>query len=448
MPWRAASTGLPSLAGTISDGCGNKRCVVVPPPRTPSSPRAGGRSEPTGGWSAVGDEQRPWEPSPHSAIPHRHRLRYVGPYRAAVPAEIADADLSDIPHDVIALAAEASTEIARFDGEAGNDIAPFTSLLLRSESAASSKIENLNASARAIALAELGDPRQRNANVIVANTEAMQAAIGLADRIDERAILDMHDALLGDTHPEWVGRWRTEQVWIGGGDHGPHDALFVPPHHERVPAAMADLVAFMRRDDLAPLVQAAIAHAQFETIHPFPDGNGRTGRALVHALLRNKGLTRSVTVPVSAGLLVDKDAYFDALGDYRQGRPARIVELVADASFIAISNGTQLVADLQAVRAGWDVRIRARRDAAAWKIADLLLHQPIIDSPLAQRELGVAAKNVNAAIDHLVDADVLRKVSGQHRNRKWAPPRSWRRSTRSRPGAAGVADPRWSAGQR
>lgn len=182
---------------------------------------------------------------------------------------------------------------------------------------------------------------------------------------------------------------------------------------------MADLVAFMARDDLAPLVQAAIAHAQFETIHPFPDGNGRVGRALVHSLLRGKHLTRNVTVPVSAGFLTDTDSYFDALSEYRSGNLAPIVQRFAEASFAAISNGRQLVADLRMIRSRWDDVIRARADSTAWRLADLLIRQPIIDSPLAQREIGVSAQNTNVALERLADAGVLNELSGFRRNRMW-----------------------------
>ena len=137
--------------------------------------------------------------------------------------------------------------------------------------------------------------------------------------------------------------------WIGGSRLGPHAAVFVPPVHERVPGLIDDLVAFIARDDVPVLAHAALAHAQFETIHPFEDGNGRTGRALVHAMLRSKGLTRTVTVPISAGLLVDTDAYFVALTAYRSGDPEPIVECFADAAFAAVANGRELVGDLRAV---------------------------------------------------------------------------------------------------
>ncbi|MGI8686624.1 MAG: Fic family protein, partial [Acidimicrobiales bacterium] len=149
-----------------------------------------------------------------------------------------------LPSETAAVVEEAAAEIARFDAELGREIAPFAAVLLRSESAASSKIENLTASALAIAEAELHGHAGRNASMIVANEQAMSAAIVLAKRIDGEAILAIHAALLEHSNPDIAGRWREQQVWIGGGDLGPHGAAFVPPHHDRVPAGIADLVAF------------------------------------------------------------------------------------------------------------------------------------------------------------------------------------------------------------
>jgi Fic family protein len=343
--------------------------------------------------------------------------RTRGSYKASITPKIAELEIV-MPSEVAALASEASTEIARFDSEVGGDIAPFSSVLMRSESAASSKIENLTASAKAIALAELGDPRRHNASVIVANVRTMQAAIALADRLDTDAIIEMHEALLGSTHPEWTRHWRNVQVWIGGRN-SPHTARFVPIHHERVPEAMDDLVAFMSRDDITPLMQAAIAHAQFETIHPFPDGNGRVGRALIHALLRAKGLTQHVTVPVSAGLLTNTETYFDALTEYRNGNPVAIVERLSDAAFQAMSNGRMLVVDIQAARQRWAGVVKAYSNSSAWKLMDLLVRQPVINSQLVQRDLGVAPVNALRAVNRLVTAEVLKEVSGNHRNQLW-----------------------------
>ena len=310
----------------------------------------------------------------------RAAQRQAGKYEAAVPASIAELAVT-LPAGVLADAEEASNEIARFDAELGDEIAPFSAVLLRSESAASSNIENLTASARAIAEAEaLGDTSRRNAAMIVSNTEAMKAAVALADRLDEDAILAMHAALMRVSHPDSAGSWRTEQVWIGGGTFGPRGADYIAPHHARVPPAITDLLAFTRRADIPTLPQIAIAHAQFETIHPFSDGNGRTGRALIQAMLRNKRLTRQVTVPVSAGLLTNVDAYFDALEAYRDGNPASIVERLSEASLLAVANGRQLVAELRSIREEWN-----SKDQSASRLRSPSRRRPTHQTPRLQR---------------------------------------------------------------
>jgi Fic family protein len=372
---------------------------------------------PDTGWPHLTYEQHRWVPSVPDAGSRRQQFAARGPYEAAVPQPIAGIEEIPLSLDSRALVTEATAEIARFDAEMGREIAPFASILLRSESTASSKIENLTASARSIALAELGNTSKRNASIIVSNVRAMQAAIDLADRLDQDAILAMHAALLGGSGPDTVGGWRTQQVWIGGSDYSPHGAAFVPPHHDRVPPAMDDLVAFLGREGIEPLAQAAVAHAQFETVHPFPDGNGRVGRAMVHSLLRSKRLTRNVTIPVSAGLLTNLDSYFQALTEYRRGHPEPIVRLMAEASFSSIANGRELVSDLRSVRDGWGERIQARSDAAAWKVVEILMVQPVINSPTVQERLGIPAISANRAIERLVKDGVLKEVSGRYRDR-------------------------------
>ena len=187
-----------------------------------------------------------------------------------------------------------------------------------------------------------------------------------------------------------------------------------------MPIAIDDLVQFMQRDDLAVLAQAAIAHAQFETIHPFPDGNGRTGRAIVHCLLRGKRLTRQVTVPVSAGLLTDTDRYFDALTAYRSGDIQPIVERFAEASFESVVDGRQLVSELRAIRDAWSDAITSRRQATVWRTIDVVFQHPVLDNALVQRELGVSVMGADAALTGLVQIGALEEITGGRRNRRYA----------------------------
>lgn len=397
-------------------------------PRTPADgqhagvARSGTDTEPAApapDWPPLEWETYDWQVR-DTYISNTARRRHAGPYDAAVTPPIADL-APTIDPAVATEADEAIAEIIRFDTATGQRLLPFASLLLRSESAASSQIEQLTASAKAIALAELGDGRRtgRNATTIVANVTAMNAALALAERLDTESVLAMHTALLEHDHPEWVGHWRDEQVWIGGHSQGPHGALFVPPHHSRVAAAMDDLVAFANRTDIAPLVHVAIAHAQFETIHPFPDGNGRTGRALVHAMLRHRGITRTVTVPISAGLLVDTGSYFDALGAYRAGHVEPIVQQMADATFNALANAQRMIDELDAARDDWNSRITARSDSSVWPLTRLLGEQPAVTSNLVADRLGVSIPAALNAIGRLEDAGILVKARGEERNRAW-----------------------------
>ncbi|MGV0736922.1 Fic family protein [Mycobacterium syngnathidarum] len=360
-----------------------------------------------------------WEPQGRryaSTAPPRY-----GTYHPAVPTSIADLVL-ELPSSVLADAELASREIGRFDAELGGEIAPFAAVLLRSESAASSQIENLTASARAIGEAELpGGKAKRNAEVIVANTAAMQAALALSDAVDANAILTMHRALMVNDPRHTPGEFRTEPVWIGGGS-TPIGATFVGPRHELIPGAIGDLIAFAQRADIPALPQIAVSHAQFETIHPFTDGNGRTGRALVQAMLRNKDMTRQVTVPVSAGLLADTGAYFAALTSYRDGDAAPIVERFAEATVLAIGNGRRLVTDLRDIRETWNDVIAARSDSAVWKVADLLTRRPVVNAALLAQELSIESTNAHRYLNPLAEAGILVETTNGPRNRVWRSP--------------------------
>lgn len=374
---------------------------------------------------AVAWETLPWE-SRGSALPltRAQRAALRPKFEAAIPAIIASLDVTVDP---VALAAadDARAEISRFDAELttmlpGTEIAPLAAVLLRTESASSSQIENITARAKALALAELGVAKySSDAMLVAANVEAMNRAIELADGVTPTTILAIHETLMrGQEHAD-PGAFRSEQVWIGGSNASPHGAAFVPPHHSRVVAAIDDLCAFIARTDVPLLTQAAIAHAQFETIHPFNDGNGRTGRALVHAMLKRGGATTRATVPVSAGLLADTESYFTALTNYRNGDPNPIVARFADAALAAIGNGRRLAQDLLGIYEGWSESITARRTAAVWRVLPLLLSQPAVTSALIQETTGLSQPAADNVIGQLHEASIVTKAAGVQRYIVW-----------------------------
>jgi Fic family protein len=360
-------------------------------------------------WPALRWEPQQWVPS--TVLEHGSLLLpQRSSYSSSVPPLIAE--LTPGPGSAVAEAADlAARELSRFDAELGVRVNSFAPVLLRSEAASSSQIENLTASARAIFSAELGAKSGRNAEQIAANTRSLQAAIGLSEDISAAGIAEMHAVLLAEQPRHTPGEWRDEAVWIGTRSDSPIGAEFVAPHHERVPALIDDLVRFADRDDVPPLIAIAVVHAQFETIHPFSDGNGRTGRALAQSMLRHRGVTRSVAVPVSAGLLADVAGYHAALTAYREGDIDPIVQAFADASLRAVGNARRLVDEIDAVRAGWDSRLTARRDSNAWKLLDVLVRRPVLDSATAAAELGVKQPNVYPPLRALVDAGILKSKS-------------------------------------
>lgn len=372
------------------------------------------------GWPALGSEQHPWVSridGDHLTRAQRERIRQ--PYSSSIVPPIANLAI-DLPSDLATEIDEATRLLTRFDAEVGPGGLPFASILLRTESSSSSEIENLTSGARAIAEAELGERDTGNAALIVRNVRTMEAALSLADEINGESIIAMQTALLGSCAPDLTGGWRNEQVWIGGDSLSPHLADFVPPHHDRVPAAISDLIEFIGRVDIPALAQVAIAHAQFETIHPFPDGNGRTGRAIVQAMLRHARVTANITVPVSAGLLHDAKDYYSALTAYRSGKLRPIITAFNRAAGYAALNGRQLIRDIETIEAEWDRQMRGlRSDAAARRVSALAIAHPVLNSDIVVRELGVAPPTAFRALDALAERGILKTANPKRRNRIW-----------------------------
>lgn len=371
-------------------------------------------------WPSVTYETLPWQAATEN-ISRRAQLRTPREYESAIVPRIADEELQLRP-ETLAAGDRATIAVTRFDATHATDLIPFIPLLLRGESVASSRIEQLTSSSRKIFEAELSGSGSANAKLIVANVRQMQRAIA-ADTATTETLLAMHSVLLQDAAPRIAGRLREQPVWIGGPDnHHPGGALFVPPHHDHVPELLADLERFMSRRDIPALAQAAIAHAQLETIHPFADGNGRTGRALVHVLLKTHGISVNGSVPISAGLLSHIDGYFAALDAYRQGDADQIVNLFAASALEAVEYGTWIANELNTLLDEWKQQLAARSDALVWRVLPLLLQRPVITTRIVVEELGATQTSAGNALEALAQAGIVTGAQLDKRTRAWRAP--------------------------
>jgi Fic family protein len=299
-------------------------------------------------------------------------------------------------------------------------------LLLRSEAVASSKIERLAVSQLNLARA-LVDPRSAKgtARAVAANVLALERAVAIGDAEAPLAVVDLveiHRILMADDDPEDAGIVRTEQNWIGGRQPSPVDAAYVPPPPEEVPALLDDLIAFLRRDDLPPVVQAAIAHAQFETIHPFADGNGRVGRSLIHLVLRRRGLAPRFVPPVSMVLAAHPDAYVAGLVGFREaGGLEPWIASFAEASGQAAAASKRLAEAVRELEEEWfEEAGRPRRDGAPAKIIRLLPAQPILTAATARLGIGTSYEAARIALLALEKAGVVHQISGGTYDRTYA----------------------------
>jgi Fic family protein len=307
--------------------------------------------------------------------------------------------------------------------------------LLRSEAIASSRIEGLQVSAQQVAIAELATTEigpianiTENARLVANNIVTLRKAAGvLADcaTISPQSFCDLHKALLPD-HPQQGLRDR--QNWIGGSDWHPIGADFVPPPASEVPRLIEDLADYLTGAVHAPLLQAALVHAQFETIHPFADGNGRVGRALIHTVLTRRGLTRAAVLPVSLVLLTRSDEYVEGLTAYRYQGPAESTAAVTGMSSwfdtflrsvsIAVDQARLFVDQLAELQEGWAERYgnhraaggairQARADSAVMRLLPLLPEAPVMTAQSVQGLLDVSLPAARAALDDLATAGIL-----------------------------------------
>jgi Fic family protein len=359
-------------------------------------------------------------------------------YEAYVPDSLAGRSFM-LTGDTAADVADGERAVAVLDVQASAlvDTEALARILLRAECVASSRIEGLEVGARRLLRAEaalsLGEERvDVTATEVLGNIDAMTSAVrsiipGEPITLDQ--LLAFHRRLLTGTRLEaHAGSIRAEQNWIGGSSYNPCSAAFVPPPPELVRDLLEDLCRFCNDDSLPAIAQAAIAHAQFETIHPFVDGNGRTGRALVHFVLRRRGLATRVLPPISLVLATWANDYIAGLQATRYRGPASStaaheginawIARFAVACQRAVADATMFEQRAQLLQDEWRTKLGSvRAGSATDRLLRALPGAPVVTVSSAAAIIGRTFKPANDAVTRLVDAGILKQVNVGRRNR-------------------------------
>ena len=363
------------------------------------------------------------------------RDRVGGTYNAYVPDLLVGRGFR-FDGDVAADISDAERAVSRLDQRAAGltNTEILARLLLRAESVASSKIEGLVVSPQRILRAALAQdegsqPTDGLAFEVLANVDAMAYAVEEIGPITLDRILEIHRRLMATgRNAPLAGVLRTEQNWIGGSNYNPINAAFIPPPPGLVEDLLLDLCDFCNDDHLPALAQAALAHAQFETIHPFGDGNGRTGRALIYMVLRRRGLATRATPPISLVLATHSKDYIARLDATRTlGPPTskashaaanQWIAFFAAACVRAVADAEDFEARIEAIQVDWRTRLgKVRVDATALKLVEILPAVPVVTVTGVARMLGRSFPAANTAIDDLVELGILKPATRGKRNR-------------------------------
>lgn len=379
--------------------------------------------------------EQAWESRVESGVPRAERRG--GWYRTYLPDHLASLPIS-VDAELSLSLAEAERAVRQLvHGPGAEALDGLSRFLMRSEAIASSMIEGIAPSPQQVALAELAQEEpvrgfSDQAKLVANNVTVLRDAsrsLASASRVEVDDIVRLHAALLPDEHQHGL---RRVQNWIGGSSWHPLDAEFVPPTVDEVPGLMADLVSYLNGATHAPLVQAALVHAQFETVHPFTDGNGRVGRALIHTVLARRGLTTGAVLPVSMVLATLRDTYVDGLMAFRYDGPPtsdagargihRWLAVFVEAATVAVDQARRLITETAELREDWERRLAEHRaasglrdlpraDSTTARLLGRLPEVPLMTARSTERLLRVAFPSARSALEELADAGVLQRKS-------------------------------------
>jgi Fic family protein len=366
----------------------------------------------------------------------RHRagryLRQPTGYRAFVPAPLPPVPALTISGDLRRRLSEADQALGRLDGSVQTLPNPdlFVYMYVRKEAVLSSQIEGTQSSLHDLLAAEAHVPSglPRDVDEVVNYVHAMKHGLARLDTlpVSVRLVREIHAELLRGVRGSRLtpGELRRSQNWIGPAGCTLTDATFIPPPPAEVPELLGSLESFLHvADDLPLLVKIGLAHAQFETIHPFLDGNGRVGRLLVTFLLCERGALTKPVLYLSHYFKRRRLEYYDRLqavrdsGDF-EGWLEFFLHGIADVSREAALTARRILELREHHRRAIGDRM-GRSAANGLRVLEQLYEQPIVRVADVQAMLGTTFAGANQIVQRLVDAGVLREITGQARHRRF-----------------------------
>lgn len=355
-----------------------------------------------------------------------------GGFLAFIPAPLPPDPPVEMTPDLARVLSAADLAVGRLDGS--TSILPnpnlFVAMYVRQEAVLSSQIEGTQASLTDVLEFEAGDQQRegvRDASEVVNYIAAL--TFGL-NRVKElplslRLLREIHSQLMRGVRGEHrdPGEFRRIQNWIGGaGVRSPAAASFVPPPPHEVMRVLGELETFLHADDLPVLVHAGLAHAQFETIHPFLDGNGRMGRLLITFLLCKNGVLSRPLLYLSHYFKRHRAEYYDRLqairvsGDW-EGWLRFFLTGVRDVASEAAESSRRIIALNETTRQRLAQQGKASGNLI--RTLDFLFQQPIVTANTLARGIDVSFPTASTIVSKLVDLDVLREETGNQRNRRY-----------------------------
>ncbi len=351
-------------------------------------------------------------------------------YKSFLPKPLPPNPPVEIDEETAGLLSKANRNIGILEGLSRQipNIELFVSMYVRKEALLSSQIEGTQAT-----LDDILDPRiEENTNRHVADVinyiKASQYAVKRLKDLPlcNRLIKETHRILMEGVRgvEKYPGEFRHSQNWIGPAGGTLKDARFIPPHPEDMIEAVSDLERFMNSEaQIESLIKVALIHYQFETIHPFVDGNGRIGRLLITLFLMEQKLLSHETLYISYFLKRNRIEYYDRLMEVRaKGNFEQWVKFFLRALYESAQDATQTIEELVKLHVKNEKIVKNTGKAAktVMKVFNYLEKSPIIDIKKASEELAISFNAAANAISILVDLDIVEQTENVQRNRVFA----------------------------